>query len=203
LGDLEKMFTVFDPNGITRPYALTPSPQSRAISSVHAASAITPKQSVNPEHRHTAPNPYQKLDQQPEPKRILYAKDLMTSPVMTLDHKATVKEAQKIFEERRYRHLPILNAESRIIGIISDRDLLKRIANAGKEIEKGAISLVMKTDVLTASPEADIRTIAQVMFEAHIGSLPIIDQQFSLVGIITRSDILRGLLKHGPIELWG
>jgi CBS-domain-containing membrane protein len=60
----------------------------------------------------------------------------------------------------------------------------------------------MTTRVLTASPNTEIRQIAQVLFDEHIGTMPIIDEREHLIGLITRSDILQALIKPAPLDLW-
>jgi acetoin utilization protein AcuB len=67
---------------------------------------------------------------------------------------------------------------------------------------------VMSTPVLSASVKTNIREICNVMFNHHIGALPIVlegqleGQSGVLAGMITRSDILRAMIKHGPVQLW-
>jgi acetoin utilization protein AcuB len=72
---------------------------------------------------------------------------------------------------------------------------------------------VMSTPVLSASVKTNIREICNVMFNHHIGALPIgalpivLEGQLEgqsgvLAGMITRSDILRAMIKHGPVQLW-
>jgi acetoin utilization protein AcuB len=56
--------------------------------------------------------------------------------------------------------------------------------------------------VLTAHPDTSIRDIARVFFEERIGAVPIVDRGETLVGIVTRSDILRTILNSAPLELW-
>lgn len=67
---------------------------------------------------------------------------------------------------------------------------------------KVTVKEFMKTKVLTAAPTAEIRFAARVMFEEKIGALPIIDDNGSLVGIVTRSDILKALVNLPPLEMW-
>lgn len=197
------MFVVFDPNGVSRPYQLQSVASNSAVKAVQEINPISSEERADPDRHRKSTNPYLKLDLVQPPKRILYAGDLMTAPVYTLLNTDTVGTAQKIFKDRRYRHIPVLNAEGKLVGILSDRDLLRQLSLTTLSIEKDPITSMMKTNVISAAPETDIRNVAKLMFEEHIGSLPIINQEFSLVGLVTRSDILRGLLKHGPLELWG
>lgn len=60
----------------------------------------------------------------------------------------------------------------------------------------------MKSKVLTAAPTAEIRFAARVMFEEKIGALPIIEDNGALIGIVTRSDILKALVNLPPLEMW-
>ena len=56
--------------------------------------------------------------------------------------------------------------------------------------------------VLVASPDTEIREVAKILFEHRIGAMPVISSSERLVGIITRSDILRTLVNRAPLELW-
>jgi len=56
--------------------------------------------------------------------------------------------------------------------------------------------------VLTATPETQIREIARVLIEQRKGVMPIVDANAHMVGIITRSDILRTIVNQAPLELW-
>lgn len=128
----------------------------------------------------------------------LLAEQIMTSPVVTLGREATMGEARNLFRERRFRHVPILSATQRLAGILSDRDLLHHLVDP----DLSPIRALVTERVFAASPDTEIREIARVLFEHHIGSMPVIDPQARLVGIITRSDILRTLVNRAPLELW-
>ena len=57
-------------------------------------------------------------------------------------------------------------------------------------------------NVITATPDTRIREIARLLIERRIGAMPIMDKYDNLVGIITRSDVLRAVVNHAPLELW-
>ena len=135
----------------------------------------------------------------------------MRSPVRTLLPQQPFEEARQFFQQSRYRHVPIVTAEGVLVGVLSDRDVLREaVRMAGtpemwiQEIvpDVKTISEFMTKRVLTATPAAEIRQIAKAMFEERIGSMPIVNEDRKLVGIITRSDILRTLVSHTPLELW-
>lgn len=140
----------------------------------------------------------------------LHAHQIMTSPVVTLYQETTITQAWTLFRERRFRHVPIITRDRKIYGILSDRDLLRFAAVSGKvppyadngpEASMGITSLI-KTRVITASQDTEIRQIARILFEQRIGVMPIVSEAGLLEGLITRSDILRTLVNHAPLELW-
>ena len=133
-----------------------------------------------------------------ERRPVMVAHQIMSAPVMTLHPRATLAEARALFRERRFRHVPILSPENRLVGIISDRDLLRH-AEAESD---GPITPMISERVFAAAPGTEIREIARSMFEHHIGAMPVIDPEGHLEGIITRSDILRTLIHRAPLELW-
>ena len=67
---------------------------------------------------------------------------------------------------------------------------------------QSTVASIMKTNVLTARPATEIRSVANVMFKQRIGAMPIVDEGGKLVGILTRSDILKAVINRAPLELW-
>ncbi len=159
------------------------------------------------------PHAGQKAYQQPaqqERRPAILASQIMASPVVTLPPEATMAEAWELIRAKRFRHIPILSREKELIGIISDRDLLREAGSICSTVyrqdktgqEQMTIQGMIKRKVLTASPDTGIREIARILFEERIGSMPIVDDNGSLVGMITRSDILRTLVNNAPLDLW-
>ncbi len=151
-------------------------------------------------------NPYEekKRPMHHDPRRSLVAKQIMSSPVLTLPIDATFEKAWKLIVDYRFRHVPIATEGDKLFGIISDRDLLREAALITQdEFKEGkTIRNMIKTNVLTASRDSEIKKIAQLFFDERIGSMPIVDEDGLLLGIITRSDILRTIVNQAPIELW-
>lgn len=143
-------------------------------------------------------HPDEKKGVERERRPALVAHQIMSAPVVTLHPRATLAEARALFRERRFRHVPILSAERRLVGIISDRDLLRHGATA----DDGPITPLITERVFAAVPDTEIHEIARALFEHHIGAMPVIDPEGHPEGIITRSDILRALINRAPVELW-
>lgn len=138
------------------------------------------------------------------------AAQIMTSPVFALEASDLLSRAWHLIKSRRFRHVPVVSKAGKLVGIISDRDFIAPLEGLGS-IAKSLLSVSeadmpissrMKTNILTARPEAEIRWVARIMIEHRVGSMPIVDAAGRLVGILTRSDILRAVVRHAPIELW-
>ena len=145
---------------------------------------------------------YEDQKQEQGQQEVLYAFEIMSSPVFFLSPEVSLHQVTKTFTERRYRHIPIINPKKWLVGLISDRDLLRYQAAHGGSGHEEAVSKIMVREVLIATPDTLIRDIARTMIEQRIGSLPILDYEDTLVGLITRSDIVRALITHGPMRLW-
>ena len=152
---------------------------------------------------------YQKQAQQ-ERRPAILASQIMASPVVTLPPEATLSDAWELIRTKRFRHVPIVSRKNILVGIISDRDMLLEAGNIcstaspldNADQEQTTIQGLIRRNVLTASPDTGIREIARILFEERIGSMPIVDDKGMLVGIITRSDILRTIINNAPLDLW-
>lgn len=140
-----------------------------------------------------------------EGEKAIIAQQIMSFPVMTLSETTEFEQAQNLFQQHRYRHFPVVDKQQRLLGIISDRDILNesvQMASRGKANPAKPLKLLMQGKVLTASKTTPIRDICLAMFDQHIGSMPVTDESGKILGIITRSDVLRAMIQHAPLELW-
>ena len=144
-------------------------------------------------------------DMEVKKSTIYYVSELMTSPVFTITKDKSVEEVWRRFVEKNVHHMPVVSADGGIIGILSDRDILKKLIKSDGRIGGVAdrwVEDIMSTDVITASPTTDIRRVAKGMLDYHIGAMPIVDEMGSILGIITKSDILYAVIHHPELDLW-
>lgn len=144
---------------------------------------------------------YQQVEHFPDEKQLVFAEQIMSSPVVTLSPDSSIEKAFKLFDEHEFRHIPVTTSDYKLQGIISDRDILRILGSTSKENSNIKINDVMISEVLTASRKTDIRYVTRLFVENRIGSMPVMDER-KLVGIITRSDILNAILNHYELELW-
>ena len=125
-------------------------------------------------------------------------KELMVEDVATLDINEELSLADDIMKLGRIRHMPVVD-DGVLAGIISQRDLYKAsLASAMGFGEKAKrdflkslkVKEIMITDVITISPEADIKEAGKIMLDKKIGCLPVVEGS-KLAGLITETDILR------------
>ena len=95
-------------------------------------------------------------------------------------------------EHGRFRHAPVVDAERRLVGMVSDRDLREQKGYLGAT----KVSAVISEPAIAVGPDDPIEEAAQILLERKIGGLPVIDAERRVVGILTTSDLLRGVL-HG------
>jgi CBS domain-containing protein len=125
----------------------------------------------------------------------------MRQPVVTVGVAASVRDAAALMRERGIRHLPVLDARERLVGIVTDRDLRQvildvAIGRVGEDTERlGDLGVreVMTWGVVTVTPATDLREAARVMREQRLGALPVVDEAAHVVGILTEHDLLDAL----------
>ena len=125
------------------------------------------------------------------------AKDIMVKEVATLDVNDELSLANDIMRLGRIRHLPVVDGP-RLVGIISERDLFRSSlaqalgygTKATRDLMKTLrIKDIMVPQVITISPETDLKDAVQLMVDKKIGCLPVVEED-RLVGLITETDIL-------------
>jgi len=149
----------------------------------------------------------QQVDQAPAPKPALLAQDIMTSPVTWLPSHSTLLEAWSTMKHKGIHHLPVTSVHGTLVGMISDHDLLPyahelESVNSPGPSAGHKLARVMSSRVLSATPTTELREIARVMLDEHVGAIPILNSSRHPVGILTTSDILRAIIHRSPLELW-
>ena len=151
---------------------------------------------------------YRTVDELPQVETALFSEQIMSSPVVTVTAEMTINEAVRLFQKRQFRHLPVVSETGRLVGMVSDRDILHYVSGLGENYQpliphnlNGHVEQIMKTPVLTASQDTDVRHIARLFISQHVGAMPII-REGELTGIITRNDILEAVMSNFLIELW-
>lgn len=146
--------------------------------------------------------------ERPHPERgpIYHAYQVMSRHVLTLSPEVSVVEAWRALAARGVGQAPVVSADRHLVGLISRTHLLHVLNEEDgrlRDVLARTVADVMDTPVVSAEPIADVRRIARVMLEYHVPALPIVDESSNvLVGIVSRSDILRCVVIDPPLTLW-
>ncbi|MGF2617420.1 CBS domain-containing protein [Rossellomorea vietnamensis] len=129
----------------------------------------------------------------------MIVEEIMITEVETLRADDTIEQAIKTMRDKKVRHIPIVDENMAVIGIVSDRDVkdgtpsIFQKDKAAEELQN-PLKLIMKTNVITGHPLDFVEEAAALFYEHHIGCLPIVKEN-KLVGIITETDLLYTLIQ--------
>lgn len=130
----------------------------------------------------------------------LKASDIMMRPVISAKRKASARDVALQFLSGLYSGMPVTDEEGKVIGVITEFDLLKAVME-GKELVKIAAEDVMSKKAVTADVDTPVKDIITIMKEKHIIRLPITADS-KLVGVVARCDILRSLIEPEFASYW-
>jgi len=116
-------------------------------------------------------------------------KELMTQDPATLGPNATIGEAATLMKQEDCGSIPIVD-DGRLVGIVTDRDIVVRAIAAGKEPKRTRISEIMSADPITVRPDDSVDEAEQAMRERQVRRLPVVEDG-RLVGIIVTAQLAR------------
>lgn len=129
--------------------------------------------------------------------------DLMTTDAVTVREGTSLKEAARLMAGKGISGLPVVDAEDRLVGIVTEADFVERTSHkerAGlvkmlfdrdsRRLTADSVGGAMTRKVLCIEPDATHAQAARVMEQGKVKRLPVVDEDGRLVGIVSRSDIL-------------
>jgi acetoin utilization protein AcuB len=133
---------------------------------------------------------------------VLVRERMSTQPV-TITTNTPITEALRVMRQSQVRRLPVLDAGGKLVGIVSEKDLLYASPSPATSLSiyemhymlsRLLVSELMVTDVITVTPDVPVEEAARIMADHKIGGLPVMDGD-KLVGIITETDVFTVLLE--------
>jgi CBS domain-containing protein len=118
----------------------------------------------------------------------------MSAPVVTVRADADYRTAFDIMRDKGVHHLPVMDAQGKLVGLVAQRDLLvaaTRYQNAPVEMAE-----VMHRPVITTKADVPIVEAARMMMSQKIGCLPVVDADLNLLGVITESDLFEVFVRR-------
>jgi acetoin utilization protein AcuB len=132
----------------------------------------------------------------------MYVSDIMTAKPITIHQDQSLRQALELMETHHFRHLPVLNSDRQLVGIVSDRDcrmalnspyILRERWQDETLAEQLKVRTIMTPAPIAIEPEAEADEAARLMLNNRISCLPVIRSE-TLVGIVTTSDILAAFM---------
>jgi CBS domain-containing protein len=116
-----------------------------------------------------------------------------SSDVFTLQPHQTLQQASQMLADKNIGALVVINEQNHLVGILSERDIVRQLAKKGKDVGKLKVSDVMTTDVLIAVPDDDVTYLTNTMTNNRIRHIPVL-QDGELVGIVSIGDVVKAQL---------
>lgn len=216
------MFYIFDSSGRTFSGTL------EALRRVEKPAHITPEQTIvrhpDTEDRPPAPSQdgnsssyfvskrnsqaYENMLKESGNREVVYhAYQIMSQPVQCISANWKLLDAVKQFRTFPFQAFPIVNSNKQLVGTLSRRHLYEFLLseNAVLESQQSLVAnCLMNNDskVYCADPITDVRRIATLLVENQLDAVPVVEDSGCLVGIVSRTNILKCAISDPPLSLW-
>ncbi|WP_439381047.1 CBS domain-containing protein [Amycolatopsis lexingtonensis] len=125
------------------------------------------------------------------------ARDIMTTPTFALTPSATLDEAAEVMTGHRFTTMPVVDADGRLLGLLSEADILRAPEPSGDpdtgvmlDSRPRTAGTVMRTSGLAVTADTDVRELAERMTDAGVRSAPVVEGG-RVIGMVTFQDVLR------------
>jgi acetoin utilization protein AcuB len=149
-------------------------------------------------------DPYRLMKQrqaQQNPSRVSLLAEIMSDQIITLTADANVNDAWQLFQQHGFHHIPIVDKSNTVLAMLSERDILQG-PGIQKNINIENIMQFANKRVFCFSADTDIRQATRILYEYDLGALPIVSEDHKILGIVSRTDIIKVVSHYGPLELW-
>jgi CBS domain-containing protein len=120
--------------------------------------------------------------------------DVMTRKTVTLSPHHGIAEAVSLMADRHFRHIVVVDTGGQILGVISDRDILRTLARTSNWQTKD-VSQIMTRDPVTVKRETPLSVAVAKLVAKRINCLPVLDEEGKVCGILTSTDLLKAYQK--------
>lgn len=123
-------------------------------------------------------------------REALCARDIMTRRVITLSPNHSLAQTISLMAKHSFRHFLVVDASGGLVGVISDRDILRALARR-TDWHGTSVSQFMSHDVFKVKPDTELSLATGKMLSKRINCLPVVDDNNNICGIITSTDLLK------------
>ena len=121
--------------------------------------------------------------------------------VHAISETSTVLEAVKKMHELKIGSLVVMGENAAPCGMITERDVLRRIATVGDDLSNVAVGEVMTRSVIVCRPDDPIDKVRSIMKNQYVRQLPVVDDEGSVIGIVSLGDVSAHLIAEEATEI--
>ena len=131
----------------------------------------------------------------------MYISRHMTPAPLTVEPDVLISEAREILRSNRFRHLPVIDKDWRLVGMVTDRDIRSAYPSSVlsgedrrrelEQVSKTPVSEIMSTDFVSLLPHSTIDDALLLLEKKRVGAIPILDEKGVIVGIFSMRDLIR------------
>jgi CBS domain-containing protein len=144
----------------------------------------------------------------------MHVKDFMIKEAITVLPEASIKEVMKTFVEKKIGGVPIVDSGGKLLGIVTDGDILRAIKPVDQHIQNyfnysilieeinlesrmsemknlPIIKIAKTRNIVTIHPEDELKKVVQLLSKHHFKKLPVVDDENRVVGVLSRGDVIR------------
>ncbi len=172
---------------------------------IHDFSGSSKKKNQN----HTdekAINAYKKIANMDTNEKVYHVYDIMTKSFISINHEYTIEEAYKLLKENKISQIPVVSFGNKIVGMINKKIILNLLfedLDNSSIIVKKRLNEIPLPKLITTEPISDIRRVAKVMIDFKLDAIPVVDEHDIVVGIVSKTDIIKTVSHIPNFQLWG
>ena len=117
--------------------------------------------------------------------------EVMTDRPRAITRQTSIREAAQLMGEEDVGSLPIVDEATRLVGIVTDRDIAVRAVGRGVDMDKTSVAEIASEDVYAVTPDDDLNDALQTMAQAQVRRVPVVVRENQLVGIVSQADVAR------------
>jgi CBS-domain-containing membrane protein len=209
------MFAIYTPNGrsfsgpleeLYRVQQTQTSEKTRNFQETDEFSPVFTK-SYNPKPK-VINNYKESISKSNQKEIICHAYQVMTTPVYVVQSTDLLTSVINKFADLPFQEFPIVNSQQQLIGILTRQQVYEYIIKHGADSSSfknrniNNLFVDHNTKVYTSEPITDIRRIASLQVNNHLHTIPILENSGKIVGIISRTDIIKAVVMDPPLSLW-
>lgn len=148
---------------------------------------------------------YKKMANIDTKELVYHVRDIMTRDCTTINSKQTIKEAYDILKELNISQIPVVVFGKKIQGLIDNKTILNLLLediDNNEEILNRKIEDIFLPELITADPISDIRRVSKVMIDFKLHAIPIVDEEDIVIGIVSKTDIIKAVSNIPHLQLW-